>query len=447
VISSSEDRVLFRKLDFHYVIFDEAHMLKNMASQRYENLMKVQAPRKLLLTGTPLQNNLVELMSLLVFVMPGMFAKRKDQLKRMFSLFPRSGEEERSKYEKDRISHAKRIMKPFFLRRLKTEVLKDLPLKTERLQRILMNDTQQELYMALVQKYKLRAAEMIRTGGEAPKKGADSGIGMLMNLRKVANHPLLVRNHYDNNQIKMIGKELKKDDSHKNALEKFIVEDLSCLSDFDIHKTCLAYRCIENFALGTNLICDSGKFALLDEILPGMKDAGDRVLLFSQFTMMLDVVEHYLRIRGHKYQRLDGQTPVQERQAMIDDYNSDPSIFIFILSTKAGGLGINLTAANTVVLHDLDFNPYNDKQAQDRCHRVGQTRPVTVIRFVSADTIEEGINSIAQEKLKLEQDVTAEDGVAEHKTRRDVARLLKSALQVEISDRQIGDVTKVYTEL
>ena len=110
--------------------------------------------------------------------------------------------------------------------------------------------------------------------------------------------------------------------------------------------------------------------------MPQMKDEGDRVLIFTQFVIVMDIMEQYLRIRGHKYLRLDGSTPVQERQLLIDQYNEDPGIFIFVLSTRAGGLGINLTAANTVILHDLDFNPYNDKQAEDRCHRVGQTRYV-----------------------------------------------------------------------
>ena len=126
--------------------------------------------------------------------------------------------------------------------------------------------------------------------------------------------------------------------------------------------------------MGNHIICESGKFRLLDDMLPEMQNNGDRVLIFSQFTMMMDIMEKYLKIRGHRYLRLDGQTPVQERQYLIDDFNKDPDIFIFILCTRAGGLGINLTAANTVILHDLDFNPYNDKQAEDRCHRVGQTR-------------------------------------------------------------------------
>eukprot|EP00094_Tigriopus_californicus_P011326 TCALIF_10932-PA protein Name:"Similar to smarcad1 SWI/SNF-related matrix-associated actin-dependent regulator of chromatin subfamily A containing DEAD/H box 1 (Xenopus tropicalis)" AED:0.09 eAED:0.09 QI:336/0.88/1/1/1/1/10/119/802 len=368
VISSPDDRVLFRKLEFHYVIFDEAHMLKNMATSRYENLMRVQASRKLLLTGTPLQNNLVELMSLLVFVMPEMFANKKEQLKKMFSIFPRNQEDNgRSKYEKDRIAHAKRIMKPFFLRRLKSEVLTELPKKTEEVIRVPMLPRQQEIYFNLVSDYKERAKASI-----------------------------------------------------------------------------------ENHSLGNHFICESGKFSMLDKLLPDMKERDDRVLIFTQFTMVLDIMEQYLRIRGHKYLRLDGSTPVQERQVMIDKYNQDDSIFIFILSTKAGGLGINLTSANTVILHDLDFNPYNDKQAEDRCHRVGQTRPVRVIRFLSVDTIEEGIHSIAQEKLRLEQDLTnsgSEDATTKKTVKKDLSRLLKIALDVEMSEKQMGDVGKVYTDL
>jgi len=442
VISSPEDRVLFKKMQFVYVVFDEAHMLKNMASQRYEQLMKVRCHRKLLLTGTPLQNNLVELMSLLIFVMPGMFAKRKDQLKKMFSLFPKNQDDtERSRYEQDRIAHAKRIMKPFFLRRLKVDVLKHLPAKVCQVEKVPMTSRQNSLYFQLVANYKERASREI-------EPGAESGIGMLMNLRKTANHPLLVRDQYTDAQLEEIARLLKtKDSGHKNAIIEYIVQDLKVLSDFDIHKTCETYRCIEHLSLGNHLLCESGKFQLLDDLLPQMHQAGDRVLIFSQFTMLLDILQKYLKIRGHNFLRLDGQTPVQERQELIDTFNKDPSIFIFILSTKAGGLGINLTAANTVILHDLDFNPYNDKQAEDRVHRVGQKREVKVIRFMSEGTIEEGIYGIAQEKLKLEQDVTGEEKEASGKKKKDVARLLQTVLGVELKEQQIGDVDKVYTEL
>uniref|UniRef100_A0A0K2U565 SWI/SNF-related matrix-associated actin-dependent regulator of chromatin subfamily A containing DEAD/H box 1 homolog n=1 Tax=Lepeophtheirus salmonis TaxID=72036 RepID=A0A0K2U565_LEPSM len=437
VVSSAEDKSLFKKISFHYVVFDEAHMLKNMSTSRYENLMRVKAPRKLLLTGTPLQNNLVELMSLLVFVMPELFANKKDLLKKVFSLFPKASEKQsRSNYEQERIAHAKHIMKPFFLRRLKVDVIKNLPPKNERVEKLPLTSRQHEHYFKLVSVYKEKAK--LLSEGKA-SSNEDSGIGMLMNLRKTANHPLLIRSHYDENKLKKLANILKNDPSHKNAVEKFIVDDLGIMSDYDIHKTCLLYKCIEDFRLSNEYICESGKFEYLDKLLPKMKENDDRILLFTQFTMVLDIIEDYLKIRGHNYIRLDGSTPVTERQYLIDDFNQDSSIFIFILSTKAGGLGINLTSANTVILHDLDFNPYNDKQAEDRCHRVGQTRPVSIIRLISEGTIEEGIYSVAQEKLKLEQDLTGADDDT-NKVKHDVASLLKTALDVEMSDQYIGEV-------
>merc|ERR1712018_1088534 len=362
---------------------------------------------------------------MLVFVMPDMFANKKDQLKKMFQMFPKSqGSENRSKYEMDRIQHAKKIMKPFFLRRLKSEVLGNLPKKTEEVIKVPMTQGQHEAYFKMVAEYKKRAKDI--AAGKIVRN-MDSGVGVLMNLRKIANHPLLIRNHFDTAQVKQLARILKKDASHEKAVEKFIAEDLSVMSDFDIHKTCLAYRCVEHYSLGNHQICESGKFQLMDDLLPIMKDRDDRVLIFTQFTMVLDIMEQYLRIRGHKYLRLDGSTPVQERQSLIDLFNNDDSYFIFILSTRAGGLGINLTAANTVILHDLDFNPYNDKQAEDRCHRVGQTKEVKVIRFVSKDSIEEGIYSIAQEKLKLEQDlVNSEDDSENMLEYKCVKKLLKT---------------------
>lgn len=157
-----------------------------------------------------------------------------------------------------------------------------------------------------------------------------------------------------------------------------------------------------------SLIVDSGKLEHLDKLLPQLKEEGHRVLIFSQFTMILDIIERYLDIRGHEYFRLDGGTAVEERQDLIDDFNRDSNIFVFLLSTRAGGVGINLTAADTAIIHDIDFNPYNDKQAEDRCHRMGQTKEVSIYRLISEGTIEEGMLMIAQEKLKLEQDIHSE---------------------------------------
>lgn len=176
-----------------------------------------------------------------------------------------------------------------------------------------------------------------------------------------------------------------------------------------------------------NLITTSGKFLYLDKLLSELKTKGHRVLIFSQYVIMLNVMEEYMRIRNHSFLRLDGSTAVNTRffligflliniylkivvfrQQLIDRFNEDRSIFLFLLSTKAGGLGINLTAADTVIIHDIDFNPYNDKQAEDRCHRMGQLKPVSVYRLISQGTIEEGMLQMNKEKLKLERDITTE---------------------------------------
>lgn len=181
---------------------------------------------------------------------------------------------------------------------------------------------------------------------------------------------------------------------------------------------------------------DSGKFKRLDTLLPKLKEDGHRVLIFSQFTMMLDIVERYLEIRKHGYCRLDGSTAVEERQDMINDFNADSDMFIFLLSTKAGGVGINLTAADTCIIHDIDFNPYNDKQAEDRCHRMGQTRPVTIYRLISESTIEEGMLMVAEEKLKLEQDITATEKGENVQETKCVVRLLTMALGLDKNEEE-----------
>ena len=138
---------------------------------------------------------------------------------------------------------------------------------------------------------------------------------------------------------------------------------------------------------------------------------GDRCLLFSQFVIVLDIVEEFLKIKKYKYIRLDGSTAVNDRQDLIDMFNQDDEIFIFLLTTKAGGVGINLTAANTVILHDIDYNPFNDKQAEDRCHRLGQTREVKVYKLLSKNSIDEMMLKIQKRKLELGADISgANDG-------------------------------------
>ncbi|XP_012277912.1 SWI/SNF-related matrix-associated actin-dependent regulator of chromatin subfamily A containing DEAD/H box 1 homolog isoform X2 [Orussus abietinus] len=431
ISSTPEERRLFRVMPIQYVVFDEAHMLKNMSTIRYENLVRINAKHRILLTGTPLQNNLLELISLLIFVMPSMFAGKQADLKSLFSKNPKvlaeKGEKDRPMFEREQVKNAKLIMKPFVLRRLKTEVLRDLPIKNEQVIRCPMTIHQKDMYTNLVAEF----------SAEAGLNADVNGVGMMMQLRKLANHPLLVRNYYDEEKLQIMAKRLAKEPGYKQKNPQYVFEDLSWMSDYQINQLSRTYKSLAGHGLPLDLIPKAGKLNKLDELLPALKEGGHRVLIFSQFTMVLDVLEEYLTIRSHTFLRLDGQTPVTERQSMIDEFTNDPSIFIYLLSTRAGGLGINLTAADTVIIHDLDFNPYNDKQAEDRCHRVGQKRPVTIIRLLSEGTIEEGMYEIAQDKLSLEKQITNNEE-NESTDKKSVLKLLKMTLGIDIHNKSLS---------
>ncbi|XP_024941771.1 SWI/SNF-related matrix-associated actin-dependent regulator of chromatin subfamily A containing DEAD/H box 1 homolog isoform X2 [Cephus cinctus] len=430
VSSTPEERRLFRVMPLQYVIFDEAHMLKNMGTIRYENLVRINAKHRILLTGTPLQNNLLELMSLLIFVMPSMFAGKQADLKSLFSKNSKISADKKDgdqpQFEQEQVKNAKKIMKPFVLRRLKSQVLRDLPPKSDKVIHCPLIEKQRNMYENLVAEF----------SAEADQNNEVNGIGMMMQLRKLANHPLLIRDYYNEKKLKLISKRLAKDPGYKQKNPNYVFEDLLWMSDYQINQLSRTYKSLAGLGLPQELIPKAGKLQKLDELLPEFKSEGHRVLIFSQFTMVLDILEEYLTIRGHSFLRMDGQTPVTERQAMIDEYTSDNSIFIFLLSTRAGGLGINLTSADTVIIHDLDFNPYNDKQAEDRCHRVGQKKPVTIIRLLGQDTIEEGMYQIAQEKLHLEQQITGNEE-SENTDKRSVLKLLKMTLGLDPHNKSL----------
>ncbi|KAM4053663.1 SWI/SNF-related matrix-associated actin-dependent regulator of chromatin subfamily A containing DEAD/H box 1 [Anomaloglossus baeobatrachus] len=417
-ISSAEDRSLFRRLRINYAVFDEGHMLKNMSSIRYQHLMTLNAKNRLLLTGTPVQNNLLELMSLLNFVMPHMFSSSTSELKRMFSSKAKSTDEQ-STFEKERIAHAKLIMKPFILKRVKSEVLKQLPPKQDHINFCEMSKNQQKLYDELMVKLK-RSIDGSEKNSEL--------CNVMMHLRKMANHPLLHRQYYTAEKLRSMSKLMLKEPTHCEANADLIFEDMEVMTDFELHRLCSEFSSLSQYKLEKELMLDSGKFAVLEKLLSDGKKKGDRVVLFSQFTMMLDILEVFLKHHQHRYIRLDGKTQISERIHLIDQFNTEMDIFIFLLSTKAGGLGINLTSANVVILHDIDCNPYNDKQAEDRCHRVGQTREVTVTRLIGKGTIEESMLKISQQKLRLEQDMTTSDTGDEGNIPLDMATLLKASL-------------------
>ena len=423
-VGNPEDRKLFRKLPLQCLVLDEGHMLKNMASQRYYHLMRIKATRRILLTGTPLQNNLVELISLLSFVMPGVFSRYSDQVRKAFS---RARKDESSRYYQQQIAQAREIMKPFVLRRLKIEVLNQLPTKLEMTEVCVLTTTQQELYS----KFKEQARKQLHVTGLEAKEQYCKSMDVMMQLRKITNHPLLIRHSYEDGKLRQMSQDILKDPKHCDADPQVVWEDMSVMSDFELHTLCCSVECLRKYCLPSERIQDSGKLICLTRILREAKEEGSRVLLFSQFTQMLDIIEVFLQQVGHHYIRFDGKTPVAERQALIDQYNQNEEIHVFLLSTKAGGLGINLTSANIVVIHDIDFNPYNDKQAMDRCHRVGQTKDVKVTRLIGKGTVEEDMFDCALSKLKLEKDIS-QAGVGDENDF-DVRNILKKGLGLEQS--------------
>ncbi|CAH8288739.1 unnamed protein product [Schistosoma bovis] len=432
--SAFEDRALMKRVNFHYGIFDEAHMLKNMTSQRYRNLMNFKVQRRLLLTGTPLQNNLLELVSLLSFVMPEMFLKSTDLLKRIFQIYskPMNSREEdqsannspiRSSFEEERLVQAKGLLQPFCLRRLKSQVLGQLPPKTSEVVLVAMTKTQATHYYDLVKRLRSQRSfydtnsnsqdpslllnNECEDGDEnadpddsdpksecTPRKKArldnyttvtsrsiseplQSPCNMVTALRKAANHQALFSGlAYTDSNLRDIAESLHLDPSHSNSDSNLIYEDLLAMSDHQINKLCQFYEVLSPYTLSPeSIISGSGKIQWLNNNLPKLICEGHRILIFSQFVIMLDILEEFLRITNRRYIRMDGSTPVSERQTLIDRFNSS-SIEVFLLSTRAGGLGISLTGADTVIIHDIDFNPYNDRQAEDRCHRLGQKKYV-----------------------------------------------------------------------
>ncbi|CAH1392029.1 unnamed protein product [Nezara viridula] len=415
-----EEKKMFKIINLDYVVFDEAHMLKNMNTQRYAHLFNINAKRRILLTGTPLQNNLLELMSLLNFVMPNMFADKIQYIKTFFSKNSKLPVENLPQFEQKQVELAKRIMKPFVLRRLKQDVLQDLPKKTSALITCPLEEKQKIKYDEYLQEIKYCA--------ENDRENYNY-MSSFMQLRKLANHPLACRYLFQDEQLKDMAERLSFDYNYKGDNKEHIHEDLMYMSDYEIHQLTEEYRCISKFKLEDRIICESGKLKKLDELLPKLKEEGHRVLIFSQFVFILDILEQYLKIRDHDYLRLDGSTRSLDRQELIDNYNEDSNIFIFLLTTKAGGIGINLTTADTVIIHDIDFNPYNDKQAEDRCHRLGQQKPVHIMRLISEGTVEEYIYKKAQEKLHLEQELIATEEESEEK--KNVEDLLKEALGIQ----------------
>ncbi|KAK6180624.1 hypothetical protein SNE40_008640 [Patella caerulea] len=423
--------------EWRYLIVDEGHRIKNNQCRLVKELKTYDSTHRLLLTGTPLQNNLAELWSLLNFLLPEIF----DDLGSFESWFDIQNISDEAANEKivadekqnNILSMLHQILRPFMLRRLKTDVDLCIPPKKEILVYAPMAELQQELYKYTVDRTILEKIEEKNYGVEEieysehgrPKrkscgkvnyelmfeqKNESAGVDGLPGKRKRGRE--LEKEEEDleawitaisemNN--KSTGKTREKKSQVTIRLQNIMMQLRKCVN----HPYLLEHPIDpETGYLKTDetTVTTSGKMMVLDKMLPELKKRGHKVLIFSQMTRMMDLLEDYCELRDYNYCRLDGSCSIQNRREQMELFNDkDGDMFLFLLSTRAGGLGINLVGADTCIIYDSDWNPQCDLQAQDRCHRIGQTRPVVVYRFVTANTIDQKIVERAGAKRKLEK--------------------------------------------
>uniref|UniRef100_A0A663M373 Chromodomain-helicase-DNA-binding protein 4 n=1 Tax=Athene cunicularia TaxID=194338 RepID=A0A663M373_ATHCN len=337
------DMAILGSIDWACLIVDEAHRLKNNQSKFFRVLNGYSLQHKLLLTGTPLQNNLEELFHLLNFLTPERFHNLEGFLEEFADIA-----------KEDQIKKLHDMLGPHMLRRLKADVFKNMPSKTELIVRVELSPMQKKYYKYIL----TRNFEALNARGGGNQV---SLLNVVMDLKKCCNHPYL-----------------------------FPVAAME------------APKMPNGMYDGSALIRASGKLLLLQKMLKNLKEGGHRVLIFSQMTKMLDLLEDFLEHEGYKYERIDGGITGNMRQEAIDRFNAPGAQqFCFLLSTRAGGLGINLATADTVIIYDSDWNPHNDIQAFSRAHRIGQNKKVMIYRFVTRASVEERITQVAKKKMML----------------------------------------------
>ncbi|KAK7531920.1 P-loop containing nucleoside triphosphate hydrolase protein [Phyllosticta citricarpa] len=368
------DSTFLSQIKWQFMAVDEAHRLKNRESQLYAKLMDFGAPSRLLITGTPMQNTLGELSALMDFIMPG-----KVEVDENIDL--------QSESASQKIAELTNAISPYMIRRTKQKVENDLPPKTEKIIRVELSDLQLEYYKNIL----TRNYAALNQGATGPKQ---SLLNIMMELKKASNHPYMFPG----------------------------AEDRALAGGFRR----------EDHLRG--LVTSSGKMMLLDQLLTKLKKDNHRVLIFSQMVKMLDILGDYLQLRGYQFQRLDGTITSGARRQAIEHFNAPESLdFCFLLSTRAGGLGINLMTADTVILFDSDWNPQADLQAMARAHRIGQKNPVTVYRLVSKDTVEEEVLERARNKLMLEY-ITIQRAVTDKGDKEAFDRVARAVAEPTSSD-------------
>ncbi|KAI8987380.1 P-loop containing nucleoside triphosphate hydrolase protein [Mycotypha africana] len=362
------------------LVVDESQRLKNDRTMLYQHLKRLHLDHIVLLSGTPLQNNLRELFNMMHFIRPtdfvGTDAENYDDLK------------------KEQVDELHTKLRPYFLRRTKEEVLKNLPPKYELIVPLSMTILQKELYKQCLSR------EIYETLAEATGTKRSKGLtSIFVNLRKVLNHPYLLDG-------------VEKRDPNPEQVHKAMIE--AC-----------------------------AKLKLLHQMLPKLKEKGHRVLIFSTMSRTLDVIEDYLTYEGRRFVRIDGSVGERDRVRAMDSFNNPNStVEVFLLTTRAGGVGINLTAADTVIIWDSDANPYADLQAISRAHRIGQTNMVIIYRFMTRLTVEEKILQIGKKKMALEHVVVERMKKAEEgENYEDIESILRFGTEALFSDDASADIT------
>ncbi|XP_068956102.1 chromodomain-helicase-DNA-binding protein 7 isoform X3 [Petaurus breviceps papuanus] len=344
-----------RNIPWRCVVIDEAHRLKNRNCKLLEGLKMMDLEHKVLLTGTPLQNTVEELFSLLHFLEPTRFPSETTFMQEFGDL-----------KTEEQVQKLQAILKPMMLRRLKEDVEKNLAPKEETIIEVELTNIQKKYYRAILEK---NFTFLSKGGGQA---NVPNLLNTMMELRKCCNHPYLING------------------AEEKILEEFKETHNADSPDFQLQA----------------MIQAAGKLVLIDKLLPKLKAGGHRVLIFSQMVRCLDILEDYLIQRRYPYERIDGRVRGNLRQAAIDRFSRpDSDRFVFLLCTRAGGLGINLTAADTCIIFDSDWNPQNDLQAQARCHRIGQSKSVKIYRLITRNSYEREMFDKASLKLGLDKAV------------------------------------------
>lgn len=462
----------------NYLLFsqDEGHRIKNFNSRLIRELQSYPSANRLLITGTPLQNNLTELWSLLHFLMPEIF----DKLESFQSWFDFSELKDKQGYaqiltkerQKKLVASLHAILKPFLLRRVKADVEKLLPKKREYILYAPLTAVQNELYQAITdgtsrEYLEEKVVERLNSGTATPasvrsssmnlkrKAGSNSGIGTPNKSAKTSRASTPANSVRGRRSKKKSYEELSdskyfaqleaKDSNEETSDQSSEAEEEQIrAATLALAKRQIATKKLQNPVMQLRLCCNSpynffnpadveenggddeglvttsGKMMLLDSLLPALFRENHKVLIFSQFTTQIDLLHQYADMRGWPCCRIDGSIPQSERQAQITAFNAQSttknkkgSTNLFLLTTRAGGQGINLAAADTVILFDSDWNPQQDLQAQDRAHRIGQTRNVIVYRLATRGTVEQTLLEAAEGKRRLEKLVIRKGGLKE----------------------------------